>query len=178
MFRETYRLREMNIRKAAVIVLALATVAAMWLTSLGGSPGHNKFWMTLELLTFFTATGLIFASASTLGARLWGLTIAIAAGLLLAILTIPGLRAQRTELIAPLLLGRERGFVVAALGRPDLLSGDIAISETYGYESTMRSGQLLVVEFRTTEHLDDEISASRWMEASAARAAHGLHPPP
>ncbi len=132
-------------RLAAVLVLSLATVAALAVTSLGASPGHNKFFIVTELLILAAAVGGVVATVASPRVKLVGAAIGLPAVCLLSLLLLPLLHSQRADVLAPLLPGQERGFVLAALGRPDLVSDGIGIARS----SSSRASALPVPVART-----------------------------
>ncbi len=168
-------------RLAAVLVLSLATVAALAVTSLGASPGHNKFFIVTELLILAAAVGGVVATVASPRVKLVGAAIGLPAVCLLSLLLLPLLHSQRADVLAPLLPGQERGFVLAALGRPDLVSDGIGIAENYGYRTGTRRDDILVIRFQTTQRstqrFDDRVASSIWMVESQASAIYGLRPP-
>jgi len=168
-------------RLAAVLVLSLATVAALAVTSLGASPGHNKFFIVTELLILAAAVGGVVATVASPRVKLVGAAIGLPAVCLLSLLLLPLLHSQRADVLAPLLPGQERGFVLAALGRPDLVSDGIGIAESYGYRTGTRRDDILVIRFQTaqpsTQGFDERVASSIWMVESQASAIYGLRPP-
>ena len=167
---------KITLRLFALILLAVATVAAVAVTELGPSPGHNKFRFAVEAMTFVSGAAALAATGGTRRLRPVWLVAALLGVLALAVLTAPFLNTLRVGLLADRLPGQERGFVLATLGRPDLVDNGIGIASVYAYR-TATIGTVLVVRFSRSTDVDDKVQQSVIMADPRARADFGLYPP-
>ena len=160
----------------AIAVLVIGFMVSVGATLHGFSPGHNRFRVGLEVLALVLAVAAVIA-ATTAGSRRrnWAV-VAVLSALVLALLELPMLAPARVGLLAGLLPGQDRGFVLAALGRPDLSDGGIGVAHTYAFQS-VTTGRVLVVQFRTTSDVEDKVDRTEWMDEATARTTYGVSTP-
>lgn len=164
--------------RLALVLLIAGTLIAAAVTSLGPSPGANRFRILMELLVGLGAVGIVVA---TRPGRLRPVAVVIGGMAVIGIvlLTAPPLRDTRARILAPVLIERERGFILAALGRPDLVTdGGIGLALDYAYMMpSARGNDALLVHFAGPAHFEDLIRAVEWTTEPEARARLPLSSP-
>jgi hypothetical protein len=163
--------------RVALIVLTVVMLVAVGFTGLGASIGYNYYRFLVELLIYVVGVSAIVVIRSRGLRRVGVAALAIAATAAIALLLLPQLEGPRKLALVPHLAGEHRGFVLAALGRPDYVDNGIGIAPTYAFSSGRDDGFLAVVRFNVNSGFDDVVSDVQWMKAAEAISIYRLHPP-
>lgn len=165
-------------RAWAIALFLVATALVFLYTSFGPSPGLNKFRHVMELLILAVGLGAIAITARNRRTRLAGGALLFAALCVLGVLVLPVTDPVRKDLLAPVLASEGRGLVLAALGRPDLVSvGGVGTAANYGYRSSSHPGQILLVRFTTNQVNEDQVQSAGWLGESEGQRTYDLQPP-
>jgi ABC-type transport system involved in multi-copper enzyme maturation permease subunit len=163
--------------RGVIVLISAATLIALVATSQGASPGNNKFRALVEVIMAASAM-----SAITIlrGSRRFRGVAAVVLFLMISALLalgLPGGETVRRAILAPFMPGRERGFVLAALGRPEFVSDGIGTAAVYGYRAAWHADESLVLRFSISSTDEDAVETYSWAEEGEAIVADALHPP-